>query len=210
MLYFLLSKTPSFKQQISNQHIGRVSESPNYEPFFWANYSGLGRGQPKWFRFRKYSNFPRVFLLNKWDLWHFDRWFCWNHSCLPFPHHAVVLEFKNQAFDMLKKRTTATRHNKKWGDRMVTACYLKVSFWFNNDFLPLFAGFDEALSLHLGVMPLSSFRMMMFSIDQSWYLFLWLALARPCRGLLIGKRSFCLGVEKLVCNGKTTCVICLL
>lgn len=63
------------KLQAANQHIGWVSESPNYEPFFWANYGGLSGGQPKWwfsrgmlpkpkspwFRFRKYSSFSQIF-----------------------------------------------------------------------------------------------------------------------------------------------------
>ena len=35
-------------------------------------------------------------------------------------------------------------------------------FLIQHEMLPLFAGFDEALSLHLGVMSLSPFRMMMF------------------------------------------------
>ena len=133
------------KLQAANQHIGWVSESPNYEPFFWANYGGLSGGQPKWwfsrgmlpkpkspwFRFRKYSSFSQIFSFEQvramtfWPMILLKLLFC-----LPLPHHVVVLEFKNQAFDMLK-RATSTEHNKKWGDKMVTACYLKVSFWFN-------------------------------------------------------------------------------
>lgn len=147
--------------------------------------SGLGLGN--------IAIFPDSFFSTREN---FDRWFCWNYSCLPLPHH-VVLEFKNQAFDMLKKGAPSTEHNKKWGDKMVTACYSKVSFWFNMKVASIcwfcWSTFPS-LRCHATI-PLSDDDV----LDRPKLIFIALiGFSKALSWLATWKRSFCLGVEKLV------------